>query len=350
MRTHMRLHKEKQPCECSLCEFVAESTEALQDHMLQHCKVRTYQCKLCPSIFNYKSQLRAHMRAHNYSCEKCSFETTNVRALDSHSKSHNAKENIEFVCDQCNDVFDSEELLAQHIIECNSIVNGDEWQCKHCDFVTSDAVKQQQHLMTHSRVYKCELCEFTTSSYVTIRNHCMEHEPEKSLKCALCDFIASSTRSLKSHMKRHVNDQRFVQQPLEQYKCNLCGYVCHHLPSLKSHMWRHSSNSNYSYNVTNDVINAAIDNQNQRVPGLSGSSQGHSNPGKETTYKDASIASNTGCFVTFRCCQCGFESSQKSLLNEHMSTHLDIIKKTLEVNQSQLLPSTGKVSVLDKPE
>lgn len=34
IRQHMRLHKEKKPFECSLCEFVAVSSEDLQDHMI----------------------------------------------------------------------------------------------------------------------------------------------------------------------------------------------------------------------------------------------------------------------------------------------------------------------------
>ena len=139
--------------------------------------------------------------------------------------------------------------------------------------------------------------------------HNKEHETPGSLECDLCDFLATSVRSLKSHMKRHRNDQRFVEQPLEQYKCNLCGYVCHHLPSLKSHMWRHASDRNYSYEQTNDVINRALEN---------------------------SVSKSTSV-ITFRCCQCGFESLDKGELNKHMSHHNDIIQKTLEVNKGRIL-------------
>ncbi len=347
MKTHMRLHKAKQPCECSLCEFVAESNESLQDHMLQHCKVRTYQCKLCPSVFNYKSQLRAHMRAHTFACDMCNFETSSPKVLSNHAKSH-AKE---FCCDHCRDVFDSEEALANHGLICNSISIGELWKCKHCEFETDEAEKQQEHLLSHAKIYKCETCDYTTQSYVNIRNHCRDHEQEKTLKCELCDFIATSTRSLKSHMKRHANDQRFVQQPLEQYKCNLCGYVCHHLPSLKSHMWRHSSDTNYSYMITNDIINAAIDNPNLTdFTGIGSSKSQLENPKEirepkvQTPPQKAAQQKSVGSLVTFRCCQCGFESSQKSQLNEHMKSHIDIIKKTFEVNKSQLIPGQARRS------
>ena len=352
MKTHMRLHKAKQPCECSLCEYVAESNESLQDHMLQHCKVRTYQCKLCPSVFNYKSQLRAHMRAHTFACDKCSFETSNPKTLSSHSKSHSE----DFYCDHCNEAFSSEEALANHALICNSISIGELWKCKHCDFETENSEQQQEHLLSHAKIYKCETCDYTTQSYVNIRNHCRDHEQEKTLKCELCDFIATSTRSLKSHMKRHANDQRFVQQPLEQYKCNLCGYVCHHLPSLKSHMWRHSSDSNYSYMITNDIINAAIDNPNL-TDYAEGDKTPQGNPKEENepkldfpTLAYQKSIDNAGSLVTFRCCQCGFESSQKSQLNEHMKSHIDIIKKTFEVNKSQLLPGQVRRQVSGENE
>ena len=353
MKTHMRLHKAKQPCECSLCEYVAESNESLQDHMLQHCKVRTYQCKLCPSVFNYKSQLRAHMRAHTFSCDKCSFETSNPKTLNSHTKSHSK----DFYCDHCNEAFASEEALANHSLICNSISIGELWKCKHCDFETENSEQQQEHLLSHAKIYKCETCDYTTQSYINIRNHCRDHEQEKTLKCELCDFIATSTRSLKSHMKRHANDQRFVQQPLEQYKCNLCGYVCHHLPSLKSHMWRHSSDSNYSYMITNDIINAAIDNPNLTDYAEAGKMKEENpkeNNSPNTILEDKTMIQKAiGSLVTFRCCQCGFESTQKSQLNEHMKSHIDIIKKTFEVNKSQLLPGqirrqiSGESELLD---
>ena len=337
MKTHMRLHKAKQPSECSLCEFVATSNESLQDHMLMHCKVRTYQCKLCPSVFNYKSQLRAHMRAHTFACDKCSFETSNPKTLSSHTKSHSK----DFYCDHCNDAFSSEQALANHTLICNSISVGELWKCKHCDFETENSEQQQEHLLSHAKTYKCEACNYTTQSYGNIRNHCRDHETEKTLKCELCDFIATSTRSLKSHMKRHANDQRFVQQPLEQYKCSLCGYVCHHLPSLKSHMWRHSSDDKYSYVITNDIINAAIDNPNL-TDCAKGGKVPQENPKEENAHNphlpDVAYQNSIGSLVTFRCCQCGFESSEKTQLNEHMKSHIDIIKKTFEVNKSQLLP------------
>ncbi|KAL3860100.1 hypothetical protein ACJMK2_010268 [Sinanodonta woodiana] len=338
LRQHMRLHKTKQPFECSLCDFIARSSEALQDHMIQHCKVRVYQCKMCPSAFNYKSQLRAHMRAHNEQeiqcCDSCDFETKSQSALHSHVKTHYFGK--QHACDICKEEFPTAFNLRVHKREKSCMKN---MRCSYCEFIATGTRELKNHLRIHEAVKMCSQCDYTTNNVIQLRHHYTEAHSEP--KCELCGFTAVSVRSLKSHMKRHVNDQRFVQQPLEQYKCNLCGYVCHHLPSLKSHMWRHASNENYSYEFTNEVINAAIDFDSVTEAQdtveddvtefgriikhkLKNTCPRKSNDEPEPNAKIC-------CWVTFRCCQCGFETINKAELNLHMRVHSDVIKFTLEV-------------------
>ena len=353
LRQHMRLHKTKQPFECSLCDFIADSSEVLQDHMIQHCKVRLYQCKMCPSTFNYKSQLRAHMRAHSdldiLMCDWCDFETRSGSSLRAHMRTH--EKCPRFTCDICSDVFLSSLALKSHKKRCitygNDNIDADLLRCGQCGFVASGESELHYHLKGHKIVEqtlkKCPYCEHTAVSVEQVKDHIRSvHGESKHMKCELCGFVALSIRSLKSHMKRHVNDQRFVQQPLEQYKCNLCGYVCHHLPSLKSHMWRHAADEHYSYEFTNEIINSAIDfdghtEAQDTTEGDVGAfrrlihnkmkARGLPNT-KETTEKSAHAL----CWVTFRCCQCGFETINKAELNVHMKAHSDVIRWTLEVS------------------
>ena len=353
LRQHMKLHKPKQQFECSLCDLIAESSEALQDHMIQHCKVRTYQCKLCSSAFSYKSQLRAHMRMHNdqdiLMCDYCDFETRNVTGYKLHVMSHASKQLHK--CDTCNTEFESAQSLKIHKKEeCQAGVDkssSNGYACNECDFVSVGRRELKNHQKTHQGKAvtfpkKCPYCEFSDLTIEFIRKHISEvHGESTPLKCDMCGFYAVSIRSLKSHMKRHVNDQRFVAQPLEQYKCNLCGYVCHHLPSLKSHMWRHAADQHYSYEFTNDIINAAIDFDS--MTDVTETTDVHVGKfrlliyekmklkGLEHTCDTLERSAKACCWVTFRCCQCGFETINKAELNKHMSAHTDIIKKTLEV-------------------
>ncbi len=305
IKSHMRLHKAKKPKECSLCSFVGDDSQALQQHMLLHCKLRTYSCKSCGSSFSCKSQLRAHMRAHS-----------SIPDLKERILSH--------VCGLCQGKFPTTEKLIRHKEGCISKVSTS-LRCPECSFISMNRELFNKHMHCHGKIYKCELCEYTTKNYCKMQNHLKGHIEPQDLHCAMCDFVATSIRSLKSHMKRHTNDQRFVQQPLEQYKCNLCGYICHHLPALKSHMWRHSTETDYDYEVTNGIINAAIELDTQ-------SSQMTQAPGS---------AEADGSLVAFRCCHCFFETNSKSLLNDHMKVHHDIIQKTLEVNNGILRKETS---------
>lgn len=359
LRQHMKLHKPKQQFECSLCDLIAESSEALQDHMIQHCKVRTYQCKLCTSAFSYKSQLRAHMRMHNdqdiLMCDFCDFETRNVQTFRSHLTTHASK--LPNKCSICNTEFETAQALKAHkkdsceqAADKTDKASSNGYACDECEFVSFGRREFKNHQKTHmgkavqNLPKRCPYCDHSDLTIEMIRKHISKvHGESKPLKCEMCGFFAVSIRSLKSHMKRHVNDQRFVAQPLEQYKCNLCGYVCHHLPSLKSHMWRHAADQHYSYWFTNDIINAAIDFDS--LTDVTETTDIHVEKfriliiekmkvnGLEHTRETLEESAKTCCWVTFRCCQCGFETINKAELNKHMTAHTDIIKKTLEVSE-----------------
>ena len=299
VKSHLNQHR-KSPSsstghECSLCEFTAKSSSELQTHMLSHCKMRTFQCKVCSLIFHYKSQLRAHLKLHSAETEAAATAANEV--VDSAQTATR--------CSTCSELFQTPDQLRKHQASCKP--------SQICSLCNGRIAKKGPHKC--KKMYQCEQCQLVCTNLTALRQHeRQQHQTPDDLQCELCDFQATSVRSLKSHMKRHRNDQRFVEQPLEQYKCNLCGYVCHHLPSLKSHMWRHASDRNYSYQQTNHVINKALEN--------------------------CQVNKGTTSVITFRCCQCGFETLDKAELNEHMSSHEDIIQKTLEVNKSRIL---GKV-------
>ncbi|XP_059168860.1 uncharacterized protein LOC131950662 [Physella acuta] len=351
IKLHMKTHRQKKPSECSLCDFSSTSPEALQDHMLKHCKVRTYACKFCPQSFNHKSTLRAHLRAHKdqepFLCAYCVFETTNPMEYREHMQVHSGCSS-RLRCPGCDLILNNKEELTTHLLKCKGtskkvkpLVSSHEKSAVHKQIAK---LEEQITSNSGSTNHACVVsgCSFSSTSLMRLQDHLSVHCNPSLLVCNLCDFKALHIRSLKSHMKRHSNDQRYVQQPLEQYKCNLCGYVCHHLPSLKSHMWRHASDQSYSYEFTNDVINAAIDhdtrveadgepddpelldrviNSERRI--LEG----------ELTKCNKGDGQRPICWVTFRCCSCGFETINKAKLNIHMRSHSDIIQQALDLQR-----------------
>uniref|UniRef100_A0A8C6QW70 Zinc finger protein 507 n=1 Tax=Nannospalax galili TaxID=1026970 RepID=A0A8C6QW70_NANGA len=277
IKQHLRVHRQRQPYQCPICEHIADNSKDLESHMINHCKTRIYQCKQCEESFHYKSQLRNHER------EQHSLPDTMA-------------------------VASSEPRLSGDAADGKCVQEGNK----------SSAQKQ----------YRCDVCEYTSTTYVGVRNHRRVHSSDKP------------------------------------YRCSLCGYVCSHPPSLKSHMWKHASDQNYNYEQVNKAINDAISQSGKvlgKSPGkmLSTSSKERADPVTGSAENLGSFLepisqplsevvdgseleklSPTGstpdilgrscglttpgteyCVLLFCCCICGFESTSKENLLDHMKEH-----------------------------
>nr|XP_020654898.1 zinc finger protein 507 [Pogona vitticeps] len=308
IKQHLRVHRQRQPYQCPICEHIADNSKDLESHMINHCKTRMYQCKQCEESFHYKSQLRSHEREQHSLPEMYSTASSDT------------------------------------LITCNEV-----------DERVGDRISVQ-------KLYRCDICDYTSTTYVGVRNHRRIHNSDKPYRCRVCDFATTNMNSLKCHMRRHPQEHQAVQL-MEQFKCSLCGYVCSHPPSLKSHMWKHASDENYNYEQVNKAINDAI-SQSGRFPSqlagktvtetsedssisLTDNSEGLtvSDFSNQTTIKtissdenqNPSATTNTSCnsdkttslphlgteycVLLFCCCICGFESTNKENLLDHMKEH-----------------------------
>ncbi|XP_052570842.1 zinc finger protein 507 isoform X2 [Peromyscus californicus insignis] len=179
---------------------------------------------------------------------------------------------------------------------------------------------------------------------------------QKQYRCDVCDYTSTTYVGVRNHRRIHNSDK--------PYRCSLCGYVCSHPPSLKSHMWKHASDQNYNYEQVNKAINDAI-SQSSRVLGKSPGKTFLTSSGERadpTTGSPEDLVSSseltsqlpsevldaseleklspTGsnsdisgrscslaapgteyCVLLFCCCICGFESTSKESLLDHMKEH-----------------------------
>ncbi|NXG02984.1 ZN507 protein, partial [Sakesphorus luctuosus] len=273
IKQHLRVHRQRQPYQCPICEHIADNSKDLESHMINHCKTRMYQCKQCEESFHYKSQLRNHEREQHSLPEILSTTASNKLIVS-------------------NEVDDREGSKSPV-----------------------------------QKLYRCDICEYTSTSYVGVRNHRRIHTSDKP------------------------------------YRCSLCGYVCSHPPSLKSHMWKHASDQNYNYEQVNKAINDAISQSSRfqgqltdktllegtdesSVPVLGSSdnlvsfTESINQTTNEMTGSDenekpnlmntsCSLEKNSTpphlgseyCVLLFCCCICGFESTNKENLLDHMKEH-----------------------------
>ncbi|XP_078400522.1 zinc finger protein 507 isoform X1 [Cetorhinus maximus] len=315
IKQHLRVHRQRQPYQCPICDHIAADSNNLESHMINHCKTRMYHCKRCSEAFYYKSQLR------NHECE-------------------------------------------QHGLSDISSTNDENTDRSR----GGETGSTQEEMLSPQKLYKCDVCDYTSSTYVGVRNHRRIHNSDRPYRCSSCDFATTNLNSLKCHMRRHPQEQQVVQL-LEQYKCSLCGYVCSHPPSLKSHMWKHASDQNYNYEQVNKAINEAISQSSrsqepQRKPSaedveeispsppsihplsmnsdklvstpevidlitdetkspekcqkLNSEINVSDTPGKSGSQTRAGMEY---CVLLFCCCICGFESTSKELLMDHMKEH-----------------------------
>ncbi|KAM7040601.1 zinc finger protein 507 isoform 2-T3 [Acridotheres tristis] len=273
IKQHLRVHRQRQPYQCPICEHVAGDSKGLESHMINHCKARMYQCKQCQESFHYKSQLRNHER-------------------EQHSLP---------------DLFST--ATANKLI------------------VSNEADDREGSKCSAQKLFRCDVCDYTSTTYVGVRNHRRIHSSDKP------------------------------------YRCSLCGYVCSHPPSLKSHMWKHASDQNYNYEQVNKAINDAISQSsrfqgqltdktllegtdestvpvlgssdnlvsftesiNQTTNEISGSDE---NEKPSLMNTSCSLEKNSTlphlgteyCVLLFCCCICGFESTNKENLLDHMKEH-----------------------------
>lgn len=279
IKQHLRVHRQRQPYQCPICEHIADNSKDLESHMINHCKTRIYQCKQCEDSFHYKSQLRNHEREQHSLPDTLSIATSNESRISSDK--------------------------------------------------TDGKCVQEGNKSSVQKQYRCDVCDYTSTTYVGVRNHRRIHNSDKP------------------------------------YRCSLCGYVCSHPPSLKSHMWKHASDQNYNYEQVNKAINDAI-SQSGRIRGKSSgktvlnNSEGRADSltsrSSENLVSSSELipqapnevkgpneneklspASNTSCsleknsslappgveycVLLFCCCICGFESTSKENLLDHMKEH-----------------------------
>ncbi|NXA65689.1 ZN507 protein, partial [Mohoua ochrocephala] len=285
IKQHLRVHRQRQPYQCPICEHIAGDSKDLESHMINHCKARMYQCKQCEESFHYKSQLRNHEREQHSLPDIFSTATANKLIVSNEA--------------------DDREVQLSKILDFVSIGNKSSVQ----------------------KLFRCDVCDYTSTTYVGVRNHRRIHNSDKP------------------------------------YRCSLCGYVCSHPPSLKSHMWKHASDQNYNYEQVNKAINDAISQSsrfqgqltdktllegtdestvpilgssdnlvsftesiNQTTNEISGSDE---NEKPNLMNTSCSLEKNSTlphlgteyCVLLFCCCICGFESTNKENLLDHMKEH-----------------------------
>ncbi|XP_074516347.1 zinc finger protein 507 isoform X2 [Sebastes fasciatus] len=355
IKQHLRVHRQRQPYQCPICEHIASDSKDLESHMIHHCKTRMYQCKQCPDAFHYKSQLRTHEKEHH------SF-SDDMAALTPVTETVAMVEEAERVTD--------EECGMQKM-----------YKCDVCDYTSSTYVGVRNHRRIHNsdKPYRCCSCDFATTNMNSLKSHMRRHPQEhqavqllEQYRCSLCGYVCSHPPSLKSHMWKHAGDQNYNYEQVNK-AINEAISQSSRAPQKLSAVLESVAERPAVAQPSKDkakgpaeplptptsttAAGLAVDSSTvlptpttdpSQWPGESPSPQGKDpaqlqsqSQSQPRTGQAPAAGPGPGpgmeyCVLLFCCCICGFESTSKERLMEHMKEHEgDIISIILNKEQQQ---------------
>ncbi|KAM4593506.1 zinc finger protein 507 [Odontesthes bonariensis] len=346
IKQHLRVHKQRQPYQCPICEHKASDSKDLENHMIHHCKTRMYQCKQCPDAFHYKSQLRSHEREHHSFSSDVAALTETISSVEESDRGTD------------------EDCCTQKM-----------YKCDVCNYTSSTYVGVRNHRRIHNsdKPYRCCSCDFATTNMNSLKSHMRRHPQEhqavqllEQYRCSLCGYVCSHPPSLKSHMWKHAGDQNYnyeqvnkaINEAISQssrapQKLSAVLESVTECPVVAQCSKDQAKGPVEPPSTTATATKAALSIDSAAPPSTppADPSRCPSEPlsplGKDPAQPQFQNHPRTGqfpvpgpsmeyCVLLFCCCICGFESTSKERLMEHMKEHEgDIISIILNKEQQQ---------------
>ena len=181
---------------CDSCNFSSHLNRVMKTHLLnKHQTVTAYNCTLCDYTAETSMNLNNHVLAQHmkntvqvslkklitFHCNNCTYATTNKLSLNDH----------------------------QHQAHPENPSNPVVFQCDLCPFKAKSSINLKRHsAMTHAKI-KCDLCTFTSASQFHLflhheNNHIVEQpiSPPTTYPCDLCGMMFGHSDDLNAHIQR----------------------------------------------------------------------------------------------------------------------------------------------------
>ncbi|XP_008553477.1 zinc finger protein 271 isoform X1 [Microplitis demolitor] len=220
------------------------------DEFKENSEIKEYVCDDCEELFTTQDTLEAHIKEfHNvdnpFVCNVCEKTFATEENLKVHVSTHDItikkKTNKACVCDICGKVLNHPSSVVYHKEAEHN--NGRKFVCNKCGKNFKHKQLLQRHQLTHSqaRPYVCKLCEASFKTKANLINHQSTHTGEKKYRCNQCNRQFAHKTSLTLHYRWHNGEK--------PYRCNICHKDFSQNGNLQEHMRIHTGVKPYECEV-----------------------------------------------------------------------------------------------------
>uniref|UniRef100_A0A1B0DQD2 Uncharacterized protein n=1 Tax=Phlebotomus papatasi TaxID=29031 RepID=A0A1B0DQD2_PHLPP len=194
-------HGECTSFECAICNSSFNRKSNLEMHVRQvHLGLKPCECKICGMQFETSNSLRNHLNTHQVTKQCNASKITaadNAIADESKSQKDIKKKGKEWSCELCSYKTFQKGTLKHHVKVVHKGIR--ELHCPECKRGFTRASVLKQHMLRHEGVknYACPVCGVKKVTQTELRRHMMAiHKIEKMFSCEFCSFKSTLSGSL----------------------------------------------------------------------------------------------------------------------------------------------------------
>ena len=218
-------------------------------------------CEMVGVSFKYIGGLREHyMKKHatedekHFPCDVCGKRYGTFGLKNRHQKTH--ENALEFACCSCDQSFDHQSLLDDHIMEYHPFPSRQEddlWYClsgecesKDQSFKSIGSLHEhfmEEHTPEDQKHFPCKVCGKLFSTFVLQNKHQKTHtEAEEYAKyeCSSCDKKFRQLKLFDRHLKTHSTEPKTKKTAPKLFQCDTCGKSFHRKKTLHKHLLVHA--------------------------------------------------------------------------------------------------------------
>ncbi|XP_013917989.1 PREDICTED: zinc finger protein 507 [Thamnophis sirtalis] len=197
-----------------------------------------------------------------------------------------------------------------------------------------------EYIPDAERPFRCRLCHYSSGNKGYIKQHLRVHRQRQPYQCPICEHVADHSKDLESHMINHCKTRMYQCKQCEEsfhYKVNkaaLCLKMNNFFP-LSCRLLGQLTGKKVTKTLEGDAVpftssseGLSFSNSPKPTANKILSSDHHQDQASTTNTSSGSekpaglsYLGSEYCVLLFCCCICGFESTSKENLLDHMKEH-----------------------------